>query len=108
MDEMIGEINVDSLRFTAPDKKYFMKNMNIRATRQNNENQLRLTSEFLTASVEGKFQYHTLPTSILNIMRKYTPSLILPPKSRLKHIIIFCLIFIYIIQISYLLFLIFH
>ncbi len=73
VDEMIGEINVDSLRFTAPDKKYFMKNMNIRATRQNNENQLRLTSEFLTASVEGKFQYHTLPTSILNIMRKYTP-----------------------------------
>lgn len=84
VDEMIGEINVDSLRFTAPDKKYFMKNMNIRATRQNNENQLRLTSEFLTASVEGKFQYHTLPTSILNIMRKYTPSLILPPKKPIE------------------------
>ena len=61
-----------------------MKNMNIRATRQNNENQLRLTSEFLTASVEGKFQYHTLPTSILNIMRKYTPSLILPPKKPIE------------------------
>ncbi len=63
---MIGEINVDSLEFRAPEKKeYFMKNMNVRATRQDNENQLKLTSEFLTANIAGKFQYHTLPASIL-------------------------------------------
>ena len=84
IEEMIGEINVDSLEFTAPDKEYFMKNMNIRATKKNDENQLKLTSEFLTADVEGKFQYHTLPASILNIMRKYIPSLILPPKKEIE------------------------
>ncbi len=84
VDEMIGEINVDSLEFMSPEKQYFMNNMNIRASKQNNENQLRLTSEFLTADVEGKFQYHTLPASILNIMRKYVPSLILPPKKPIE------------------------
>ena len=84
VDEMIGEINVDSIEFLSPEKQYFMNNMNIRASKQNNENQLRLTSEFLTASVEGKFQYHTLPASILNIMRKYVPSLILPPKKPIE------------------------
>lgn len=84
VDEMIGEINVDSLEFMSPEKQYFMNNMNIRVSKQNNENQLRLTSEFLTASVEGKFQYHTLPASILNIMRKYVPSLILPPKKPIE------------------------
>ena len=84
VDEMIEEINVDSLEFMSPEKQYFMNNMNIRASKQNNENQLRLTSEFLTASVEGKFQYHTLPASILNIMRKYVPSLILPPKKPIE------------------------
>ena len=84
VDEMIGEINVDSLEFMSPEKQYFMNNMNIRASKQNNENQLRLTSEFLTASVEGKFQYHILPASILNIMRKYVPSLILPPKKPIE------------------------
>ena len=84
VDEMIGEINVDSLEFMSPEKQYFMNNMNIRASKQNNENQLRLTSEFLTASVEGKFQYHTVPASILNIMRKYVPSLILPPKKPIE------------------------
>ena len=84
VDEMIGEINVDSLEFMSPEKQYFMNNMNIRASKQNNENQLRLTSEFLTASVEGKFQYHTSAASILNIMRKYVPSLILPPKKPIE------------------------
>ena len=84
VDEMIGEINVDSLEFMSPEKQYFMNNMNIRASKQNNENQLRLTSEFLTASVEGKFQYHTLPASILNIMRKYVPSSTLPPKKPIE------------------------
>ena len=84
VDEMIGEINVDSLEFMSPEKQYFMNNMNIRASKQNKVNQLRLTSEFLTASVEGKFQYHTLPASILNIMRKYVPSLILPPKKPIE------------------------
>ena len=81
---MIGEINVDSLEFRAPDKEYFMKNMNVRATRQDNENQLKLTSEFLTANIAGKFQYHTLPASIFNIMRRYVPSLILPPKKPIE------------------------
>lgn len=84
VDEMIGEINVDSLDFTAPEKTYFMKNMNIRATGQNGEKRLMLTSEFMTASIEGKFQYHTLPASILNILRKYVPSLILPPKKPME------------------------
>lgn len=82
--EMIGEINLDSLEFTAPGKEYFMKNMNIRATRQNDENQMKLTSEFLTANVEGKFQYHTLPASMLNIMRSYIPSLLLPSKNPIE------------------------
>ena len=84
VDEMIGEINVDSLEFATPDKQYFMNNMNIRATRQDDENRLRLVSEFMTATVKGKFQYHTLPASILNTMRKYVPSLILPPKKPIE------------------------
>lgn len=84
INEMIGEINVDSLLFTAPDKEYFMKNMNIKATRENNENQLKLTSEFLTAAIEGKFQYQTLPASILNITRNYIPSLLLAPKKAIE------------------------
>lgn len=75
VNDMIGEINIDSLQFASPDKEYFMKNMNILANRDKGENHLHLTSEFLTADVKGHFQYHTLPASVVNITRRYVPSL---------------------------------
>ena len=84
IDQMIGEINVDSLLFTAPEKKYFMDNLHVTATRQDGTNRLSLTSEFLTANIEGRFLYHTLPVSMLNIMRRYVPSLILPGKKTIE------------------------
>ncbi|MBR8708565.1 hypothetical protein IX321_001382 [Bacteroides pyogenes] len=76
VDEMNGEINIDSLEFSAPGKEYFMRNMNIQAIRQNNENQFKLTSEFLTANIEGSFQYQTLSASMLDIVGRYVPSLL--------------------------------
>ena len=86
IDEMVGEINVDSLYYTAPEKSYFMKNLNIQALRESEKNQLRLTSEFMTANVEGKFSYRTFTASIMNIMRHYVPSLLpLPNKSLETH-----------------------
>ena len=82
IDEMMGEINIDSLQFTAPEKSYFLDNINITATRQDKENQLKLTSSFLKASIEGNYLYHTLPASVMNIMRRYIPSLIQPDKKQ--------------------------
>lgn len=84
IDEMIGEINVDSLFFTEPEKNYFMKNLHITATRHNNQNQLKLTSEFMNASIEGNYLYRTLPASVMNIMRRYIPSLIPQPKKEIE------------------------
>ena len=34
IDEMNGEINIDSLQFTAPDKDYFLDNLKITASRK--------------------------------------------------------------------------
>ncbi|MCS2694592.1 translocation/assembly module TamB [Bacteroides fragilis] len=84
IDEMMGEINIDSLQFTAPEKSYFLDNINITATRQDKENQLKLTSSFLKASIEGNYLYHTLPASVMNIMRRYIPSLIQPDKKPIR------------------------
>ncbi len=76
IDQMIGEINVDSFRYVAPDKDYFLNNFEVKAIRTQEKNQLKLTSEFLTANIEGNFLYHTLPTGILNLMHEYIPSVI--------------------------------
>ena len=84
IDEMVGEINIDSLSYIAPEKSYFMRNLNIQALRELNKNQLKLISEFLTVNIEGKFSYRTLPTSIMNIMRRYVPSLMSSPQKPIE------------------------
>lgn len=85
IDEMIGEINIDSLQFTAPDKQYFLDNLKIAATRKDeHQKQLSITSNFLQGSIEGDYSYRTLPVSVLNIMRRYIPALILPDKKPIE------------------------
>ena len=81
IDDMNGEINIDSLQYIAPDQNFFMDNLRIAAT-QNDERQKHLTinSNFLRGTIEGDYSYQTLPTSVLNIMRRYIPALILPDK----------------------------
>ncbi|WP_291528672.1 translocation/assembly module TamB domain-containing protein [Bacteroides sp. UBA939] len=81
IDEMNGEINIDSLHFIAPEKEYSLDNLKIAATRQNDHHKrLTVTSNFLNASIEGDYSYRTLPVGVLNIMRRYIPALILPDK----------------------------
>ena len=81
INDMNGEINIDSLQYTAPDQNFFMDNLRIAAT-QNDEHQKRLTinSNFLRGTIEGDYSYQTLPASVLNIMRRYIPALIFPDK----------------------------
>ncbi len=79
VDEMNGEINIDSLLFISPETRYFMDNFNVSAIRKgNNSKCLSFTSSFLKGNIEGNYSYRTLPASLLNIMRRYVPSLINP------------------------------
>lgn len=85
INDMNGEINIDSLQYTAPEQDFFMDNLRIAAT-QDSEYRKRLTvnSGFLRGSIEGDYSYQTLPASVLNIMRRYIPALILPDKKPRK------------------------
>lgn len=80
IDEMNGEINIDSLQYIAPDKQYFMDNLKIAARKDESQKRLTITSNFLQGNIEGDYSYRTLPASVLNIMRRYIPALILPDK----------------------------
>lgn len=84
IDEMDGEINIDSLRFTSPKGNYFMENFKLVALRPNeNHKRLDIHSSFLTGSVTGEYSYRTLPASVLRILHRYIPSLI-PLKEKKK------------------------
>ncbi|MEG1564775.1 MAG: translocation/assembly module TamB domain-containing protein, partial [Bacteroides sp.] len=84
IDQMAGEINVDSFYFAAPEKEYLLNNLRITAAHSGGNSQLKLTSEFLTANVEGSFHFRTLPASILRLLRRYLPSLITAPQSSVE------------------------
>ncbi|MCC8187633.1 MAG: translocation/assembly module TamB [Bacteroides sp.] len=81
IDEMIGEIHVDSFLYVSPGKNYFLDNLRVVSSRQASTNQLSVRSEFLQAHIEGNYSYRTLPNSILNTLKRYLPSLILPDKT---------------------------
>ncbi len=81
IDEMDGEINIDSLWYNSPDKSYFLDNLKIKAIRQDETHKrLTITSNFLQGNIDGDYSYKTLPASVLNIMRRYIPALILPDR----------------------------
>ncbi len=80
IDEMNGEINIDSLSFAAPETQYFLDNLKISAIKRKPET-ADYQSNFLQGSIEGDYSYRTLPASVLNIMRRYIPALILPDKT---------------------------
>ena len=85
IDEMNGEINIDSLQYQTADRDYFLDNLNIRAIRlDETQKRLTLSSRFLQGSIEGDYSYRTLPVSVLNIMRKYVPALILPDRKTIE------------------------
>ncbi|MDR0895644.1 MAG: translocation/assembly module TamB, partial [Prevotellaceae bacterium] len=77
IDDMIGEINLDSLLFTSPHKRYFLHNLKVAASRLGaTTKRIALTSPFLHVGIEGDYSYRTLPVSIMNILRTYLPTLI--------------------------------
>ncbi|WP_321437041.1 translocation/assembly module TamB domain-containing protein [uncultured Bacteroides sp.] len=76
IDDMIGEINVDSFTFVSPEKNYFMDNLNIAAKRTGGVKSLEINSKFLTATVKGNYSYQTIPVSIMKTVERYIPSLL--------------------------------
>ena len=76
IDDMIGEINVDSFSFVSPEKNYFMDNLNIAAKRTGGVKSLEINSRFLTATVKGNYSYQTIPVSIMKTVERYIPSLL--------------------------------
>ena len=75
IDEMVGTIDVDSVLYEAPGKSFFMDNMHVLATREAGKNKLTVRSEFLSADIEGNYSYRTLPNSVMNMLKRYLPSL---------------------------------
>lgn len=77
IDEMKGEINLDSLQINSPEEEYFLPNLRISATQLSaDQKRLNITSDFLEGHIEGDYSYKTLPISVTNIIHHYLPAVI--------------------------------
>lgn len=77
IDEMDGEISIDSLEILSSEKNYFLDHFIVSAARKNSKQKsLNITSNFIQAKIEGNYSYRTLPASIKNILSHYLPSLV--------------------------------
>ncbi len=77
IDNMDGEINIDSLHFISPQGDYFMDNFKLAAHRPDaTHKRLDIRSAFLTGSIMGEYSYRTLSTSLTRVLHRYIPSLI--------------------------------
>lgn len=82
---MDGEINIDSLEYTSPENSYFLDNLKLVASRSDDHRKrLDFISPFLRGNIEGDYSYRTLPTSFLNILRRYLPA-VLPASGKKKN-----------------------
>jgi len=76
LDNMLGDISIDSLSFSSPSKQYFLKNMLINSSINNGEKNLIIQSEIMNAQLKGHFHYSNLSSGIKRIINHYLPSLV--------------------------------
>jgi hypothetical protein len=78
IDDMNGEINLDSLHFTAPGKEYFLDNLKITAGAgsEQHSRHIGIASNFLQATIDGRYKFRTLPVTLRNILHRYLPATI--------------------------------
>lgn len=85
IDEMVGQIDIDSLSYTSPERNYFLDNFRIAAIKQpDDKKRLSFDSNFLRGYIEGDYSYVTLPTSVMNILSSYIPALVPPSDKEIK------------------------
>ncbi|MCD8262289.1 MAG: translocation/assembly module TamB, partial [Bacteroides sp.] len=76
IDDMIGNITVDSITLVTPGDLFFTERIQLEASQQEQKKILTLTSEYLHLLIKGDYSYQTLPVSIINILNSYLPSLV--------------------------------
>ncbi|NDW12960.1 translocation/assembly module TamB [Bacteroides sp. 214] len=79
IDDVIGQLDIDSFIFNGPEKDYFMENMRITSRQINGKKALALRSHLITADVVGEYSYKDLTNSVLNIIRTYLPTVFEKP-----------------------------
>lgn len=83
VDNLIG--NLDINRFSVQDSStvYELDRLKMNAvSNEDGQRRMSLYSDFMTAEIQGKYLYTTLPQSFINVLERYIPSLVGYKKSK--------------------------
>ena len=75
LDNLNGEILLDSLLFTNGDKNLAINNFNVSSTTTDSTTKVLIQSDILKAHFSGNYLYSELPNTMLHIAYNYLPSL---------------------------------
>lgn len=78
VDDLIGEIQVDSVLYRTEGKEFHTRQFNVSATSDGTNKHLNIYSDFIKAQVDGSYSYRTMPMCIANLISQYIPSWIKP------------------------------
>jgi hypothetical protein len=81
LDNITGGIEVEDINFQTGSKLFHVNEINLTANRSSKERTIDITSDFLDAHFNGKFELLKLGDSFKEILPHYLPSVILPRKS---------------------------
>ena len=85
IDDVNGRIRLDSLTLnTSGERAYFLDNLTITAGQVGGEKEIQVLSPFMTAVVRGDYTYQTIPTSVMNTVKRYIPALFALEKNKKK------------------------
>ena len=76
IDNLSGNIRLDSLLFRTAPNHFFLKRMEIAASGDSIDRQLTISSDILNGEVTGTYSFHTLVPSLLGTFKGYVPALI--------------------------------
>ena len=74
LNNLIGQLSVDSLVMTGVEEEYVVKNISIYST-AHDQKMLSLRSDFMEGSIYGDFDFQTLSESLKGYLHNYLPSL---------------------------------
>ena len=77
IDNINGSIHLDSLVMNVPEgQSYFLDSLRITAKQDSDEKILNIDSPFMQGTIQGKYSYPTISTSITRMLQRHLPSLL--------------------------------
>lgn len=76
IDNLNGMLTVDSLRIAHPDHDYTIRHTTFSSTSADGMRTLLLTSDDLSATLGGRYELSTLPTTLMAALSTYEPALL--------------------------------